>query len=177
MKTAIDIEKIVAADRDHLVHPLFHPDDQKDPFVWVKGEGATLRTADGREFIDGLSALWNVSAGHGRKDLAEAAARQMEQLAFMSGYIGNTNIPAVELSEKLASLCYPSIQHFFFTSGGAESNESAFKTARFFWITQGKPEKIKIISREYGYHGVTLAAMSATGLPAFCETVAKVPKR
>jgi adenosylmethionine-8-amino-7-oxononanoate aminotransferase len=165
--TPTDIEKIKASDHAHLVHPLFHPSDQKDPFVWVKGEGAILYSADGRQFIDGLSGLWNVSAGHGRKELAQAAARQMEQLAFVSGYVGATNVPAVKLAEKLASLTYPSIQHFFFTSGGGESNESAFKTARFFWITQGKPEKTKIISREFGYHGVTIAAMSATGLPVF----------
>jgi adenosylmethionine-8-amino-7-oxononanoate aminotransferase len=165
--TTIDIEKIKAADYAHLIHPLFHPNDQKDPFVWVKGEGAILHSADGRQFIDGLSGLWNVSAGHGRKELAQAAARQMEQLAFVSGYVGATNIPAVQLAEKLASLTYPSIQHFFFTAGGGESNESAFKTARFFWITQGKPEKTKIISREFGYHGVTIAAMSATGIPVF----------
>jgi adenosylmethionine-8-amino-7-oxononanoate aminotransferase len=164
---AIDVQKIVASDRDHLIHPLFHPNDQNNPFVWVEGRGAILKSADGREYIDGLSGLWNVSAGHGRKELADAAARQMERLAFVSGYVGATNLPAVELAEKLATLCYPSIKHFFFTSGGAESNESAFKTARFFWINQGKPEKTKIISREFGYHGVTIAAMSATGLPVF----------
>jgi len=163
----IDIEKIRAADEDHLVHPLFHPSEQKNPFIWVKGEGAILHSADGRTFIDGLSGLWNVSAGHGRKELAHAAAVQMENLAFVSGYIGATHPTSVQLAERLSKLCYPSIQRFFFTSGGAESNESAFKTARFFWIAQGKPEKTKIISREYGYHGVTLAAMSATGLPAF----------
>src|SRR5688572_17883189 len=167
MNTAIDIQKIIAADHEHLIHPLFHPNDQKNPFVWVQGEGAILKNADGREFIDGLSGLWNVSAGHGRKELAQVAARQMEQLAFVSGYVGNTNVPAVHLAEKLASLCYSSIQHFFFTSGGAESVETAFKTARFFWITQGRPDKIKIIGRDFGYHGVTMAAMSATGLPGF----------
>ena len=91
----------------------------------------------------------------------------MEQLAFVSGYVGATNVPAVQLAEKLAALAYPSINHFFFTAGGGESNETAFKTARFFWITQGKPEKTKIISRDFGYHGVTMAAMSATGLPIF----------
>jgi adenosylmethionine-8-amino-7-oxononanoate aminotransferase len=165
--TAIDIEKIKAADYAHLVHPLFHPSEQKDPFVWVKGEGSILHSADGNQYIDGLSGLWNVSLGHGRKDLAKAAADQMEQLAFVSGYVGATNVPAVQLAEKLASITYPSINHFFFTAGGGESNESAFKTARFFWITQGKPEKTKIISRMFGYHGVTMAAMSATGLPIF----------
>jgi adenosylmethionine-8-amino-7-oxononanoate aminotransferase len=164
---AINVDKIVQADQDHLIHPLFHPNEQNNPYVWVEGKGAILKAADGREYIDGLSGLWNVSAGHGRKELADAAARQMERLAFVSGYIGATNVPAVELAAKLSSLCYPSIKHFFFTSGGAESNESAFKTARFFWINQGKPEKTKIISRDFGYHGVTIAAMSATGLPVF----------
>jgi adenosylmethionine-8-amino-7-oxononanoate aminotransferase len=91
----------------------------------------------------------------------------MEQLAFASGYAGNTNIPAVQLAEKLTELCYPSINHFFFTSGGGESNDSAIKTARFFWISQGRPEKIKVISRENGYHGVTIGSMSATGMPAY----------
>ena len=89
-----DLQKIIKSDSDHLVHPLFHPDDQKEPFVWVKGEGAILHSADGREFIDGLSCLWNVNVGHGRRELAQAAARQMEQLAFASGYTGNTNIVA-----------------------------------------------------------------------------------
>ena len=114
-----------------------------------------------------MSCLWNVNAGHGRKELAQAAARQMEQLAYASGYTGNTNIPAVQLAEKLASICYPGIQRFYFTSGGAEATDSAIKTARFFWNSQGKTGKKKIISREHGYHGVTLAAMSATGIPAY----------
>src|SRR4051812_15727217 len=130
----MNIEQIKDADYAHLIHPLFHPVDQRDPFVWVKGEGAMLHTADGRQLIDGLSGLWNVALGHGRKDLAKAAAQQMETLGFMSGYIGGTNVPAVQLAEKLAALCYPSINHFFFTSGGAESNDTAFKTAWFFWI-------------------------------------------
>ena len=163
----VDIQKIIKADQDYLVHPLYHPNDAKEPFVWVKGEGAKLRTADGREFIDGLACLWNVTLGHGRKELAQAAARQMEQVAFVSAYTGHTNIPAVQLAEKLAQRCYPSINHFFFASGGGEANDSAIKTARFFWITQGRPEKMKIISREHAYHGVTMGAMSATGIPSY----------
>src|SRR5688572_13580444 len=100
----IDIEKLIAADHSYLVHPLFHPNDQKTPFVWVQGEGSILRTADGKDYIDGLSCLWNVNVGHGRKELAQAAARQMEQLAFASCYTGNTNVPAVKLAEKLSML-------------------------------------------------------------------------
>ena len=167
MTLAVDLQRIIDSDHDHLIHPLFHPNDQKEPYVWVQGKAATLTAADGREFIDGLSCLWNVNVGHGRKELAQAAARQMEQLAFASGYTGSTTIPAVQLGEKLASLTYPSIQRFFFACGGGEANDSAIKTVRFFWITQGKPEKMKIIAREHGYHGVTLASMSATGISAY----------
>lgn len=163
----IDLENIVKSDQAHLVHPLFHPNDQKNPIVWVQGEGSTLRAADGREYIDGLACLWNVTLGHGRKELAQAAARQMEQLAFSSSYIGHTNIPAVQLAERLSEKCYPSVNHFFFSSGGGDANDSAIKTARFYWISQGKTEKIKIVGREYGYHGVTMGAMSATGIPAY----------
>jgi putrescine---pyruvate transaminase len=167
MTLAVDLQRIIDSDHEHLIHPLFHPNEQKEPLVWVKGTGSTLHSADGREFIDGLSCLWNVHIGHGRKELAQAAARQMEQLAFASGYTGSTTLPAVQLGEKLASLMYPSIKRFFFTSGGGESTDSAIKTARFFWNSQGKADKTKIISREHAYHGVTLAAMSATGIPAF----------
>jgi len=163
----VDLERIVQADQEHLIHPLHHPNDAKTPFVWVQGEGSTLRTADGREFLDGLACLWNVTLGHGRKELAQAAARQMEQLAFASSYSGQTNIPAVQLAERLSERCYPSVNHFFFASGGGEANDSAIKTARFFWISQGKPEKMKIISREHAYHGVTMGAMSATGIPSY----------
>jgi len=163
----VDLEKIIKTDQEHFVHPQFHPNDHKQPFVWVSGEGAKLRSADGREFIDGLACLWNVTLGHGRKELAQAAMRQMEQLAFTTSYIGHTNIPAVQLTEKLSQRCYPSINHFFFSSGGGDANDSAIKTARYYWNVQGKPEKYKIISREFGYHGVTLGAMNATGIPTF----------
>ena len=159
--------RLIERDRSHLIHPLHNPLHQAAGHVWVKGKGAVLTDADGKEYLDGLSGLWNVSLGHGRKDLAAAGARQMEELAYVSGYVGATTVPAVQLAEKLASLVYPSINHFFFTAGGGESVETAFKTARFFWITQGKPEKTKIISRDFAYHGVTMAAMSATGLPIF----------
>jgi putrescine---pyruvate transaminase len=163
----MDLEKIVRSDQEHLIHPLYHPNDAKHPFVWVKGEGSTLRAADGKEYIDGLAGLWNVTLGHGRKELAQAASRQMELLAFTSSYTGHTNIPAIQLAERLSEKCYKSVNHFFFASGGGEANDSAIKTARFFWISQGKQEKLKIIGREFGYHGVTMGSMSATGLPAY----------
>ncbi|HXD23153.1 MAG TPA: aspartate aminotransferase family protein [Gemmatimonadaceae bacterium] len=154
-------------DRAHLLHPLHHPSAYAKARVWVSGDGATLTDSTGREYIDGLSGLWNVNVGHGRRELGEAALAQMSTLAFSSAYAGGTNEPAIELADKLSALMYPSINTFFFTSGGAEASETSFKTARFYWKAVGKPGKFKVISRMRAYHGVTLAAMSATGLPAF----------
>lgn len=154
-------------DRAHLLHPLHHPSAYANARVWVSGQGSMLTDSTGREYIDGLSGLWNVNVGHGRTELGEVARAQMGTLAFTSAYAGGTNERAIELADKLSALMYPSINTFFFTSGGAEASETSFKTARFYWKAAGKPGKFKVISRMRAYHGVTLAAMSATGLPAF----------
>lgn len=154
-------------DQAHLLHPLHHPSAYASARVWVSGDGALIKDSTGREYIDGLSGLWNVNVGHGRHELADAARHQMATLAFHSAYAGSTNEPAIALAERLSALVYPSINTFFFTSGGAEATESSIKTARFYWKALGKPDKIKVMSRHRAYHGLTLAAMSATGLPAF----------
>ncbi len=155
---------LLERDREHLVHPLHDDRVYPNGHVWVKGEGAVMTDADGGQYIDGLAGLWNVVAGHGRRELAEAAASQMGTLAYCSGYIGSSNPNAINLAERLAAMTYPSINRFFFTSGGGEASESSFKMSRSYWKRRGKPKKTKVISRQWGYHGVTLAAMSATGL-------------
>ncbi len=154
-------------DQAHLLHPLHHPSAYATTRVWVSGEGALIRDSNGREYIDGLSGLWNVNVGHGRRELADAASRQMATLAFHSSYAGGSNEPAIALAERLSTLAYPSINTFYFTSGGAEATETSIKTARFYWKAVGQPDKVKVVSRHRAYHGLTLAAMSATGLPAF----------
>ncbi len=163
----MDSRTLIATDLSALVHPLQHPADHQAPVVFVEGRGAVLRDADGREYLDGLACLWNVNVGHGRTELADAAAAQMRRLAYASAYVGYTNEPAVRLAERLLTRAYPNLSGVYFTTGGAESNETAFKLARYFWRRQGHPTKTKIISRIHGYHGLTLAAMSATGMPAF----------
>jgi putrescine aminotransferase len=154
-------------DQAHLIHSLHNHAYQEDAHVWVSGSGAVLVDENGKEYLDALAGLWNVIVGHGRSELGHAAARQMSRLGYASSYSGSTNRPAIELAERLAALCYPRINRFFFTCGGAEANESAFKTARFYWKLAGKPTKTQIISRTWGYHGTTLAAMSATGLTSY----------
>ena len=165
--TTAEIAERVAADRRHLLHPLHHPTSVASPKIWVEGHGAIIKDADGREYIDGLSGLWNVNVGHGRARAGRGRQAQMSTLAYHSAYAGGTNHPAIELAERLSTLAYPSINTFFFTSGGAEASDTSFKTARFYWKARGKPDKVKVISRLRAYHGLTMAAMSATGLGAF----------
>ncbi len=166
MSSAPDADDL-RRDQAHVIHPLHSRASAEQAHVWVSGYGAVLVDENGREYLDALAGLWNVLVGHGRIELAHAASRQMSRLGFASAYAGSTNRPAIELAERLAALCYPRINRFFFTCGGAEANESAFKTARFFWRLAGKPDKTRIISLAHGYHGTTLAAMSATGLPNY----------
>lgn len=162
--TSSETSRHLSSDMRHLVHSLHNRKLQQGGHLWVRGEGSYLYDADGKRFIDALSGLWNVVAGHGRRELVQAAADQMSQLAYCSSYSGSTNLPAIRLGEELARITYPKINRFFFTSGGGESTEAAVKTARYFWKLKGHPEKTKVISRILGYHGTTLAAMSATGM-------------
>ena len=159
--------ELVRTDQEHLIHPLHHPVDNAEPVIYVRGRGAIIQDIHGREYLDGLSGLWNVNAGHGRAELAEAAAAQMKELAYFSSYAGSSNIPAIRLADRLIELAYDNMQAVFFASGGAEANESALKTARFYWKAQGKPEKTQVIARQQAYHGVTLQAMSATKMGAY----------
>src|SRR5207249_2501685 len=89
------------------------------------------------------------------------------RLAYCSGYSGLASAPAAELAARLAGMAAPRLNTTFFTCGGAEANESAFKVARSYWKRKRHPEKVKIIGREHGYHGTTLATMSATGVEAY----------
>ena len=158
---------LLALDRAHLLHPQHEGTACDAAHVWVKGDGVFLTDTDGRRYLDGMAGLWNVTAGHGRTELADAACDQMIELAFASAYAGSSHPRAIELAERLAAVMYPSINRFFFTSGGAESNETAIKIARSYWKRRDRPAKTKVISLTLGYHGVTLAAMSASGLDAY----------
>src|SRR5713226_9680338 len=83
--------ELVRADREYLIHPLHHPVDNGNTLIYVRGCGVTVQDIDGKEYLDGLSGLWNVNVGHGRHELAEAAAGQMRELAYFSGYVGASN--------------------------------------------------------------------------------------
>jgi len=113
----VEAAQLIKDDQDHLIHPLHHPSDHLEPMVYVRGRGAVLTDVQGREYIDGLAGLWNVNVGHGRTELADAAANQIRELAYFSAYSGSSNIPAIELASKLMTIAYKNMQGVFFTSG------------------------------------------------------------
>src|SRR5947199_2543238 len=96
--------ELVRSDQEHLIHPLHHPVDNANTVIYVRGRGVIIEDIDGHEYIDGLSGLWNVNVGHGRAELAEAAAAQMKELAYCSGFVGSSNIPSIALAERLLEL-------------------------------------------------------------------------
>src|SRR6266478_7944595 len=98
---ALTTSELLDVDRKHLIHPLHHPVDHSEPIVYVRGRGATVEDINGRKYLDGLSGLWNVNVGHGRAELADAAAAQMKELAFFSAYAGSSNLPAINLAARL----------------------------------------------------------------------------
>src|SRR5919202_4056780 len=112
----VDVDRLLQADREHLIHPLYHPSDHARPLVVVKGEGAEIIDAGGKRYFDALSGLWNVHVGHGREELADAAAQQMATLAFNNNYTGFTNEPSIRLAEKLIELAYPNLHAVYFTT-------------------------------------------------------------
>lgn len=130
-----------------------------------RGEGCYLYDIDGKRYLDGLSGLFTVQVGHGRQELAEAAATQAARLSYFPLW-SYAHPPAIELATRLAELAPGNLNRVFFTSGGSESVESAWKLARTYFKLIGQPLRTKVISRNTAYHGTTLGALSITGVPA-----------
>jgi adenosylmethionine-8-amino-7-oxononanoate aminotransferase len=143
--------------------------------VLERGEGPYVFDTRGRRYLDGLSSLFCCQIGYSYGDeLAEVAADQMRRLAFNTNW-GTAHPPAIELAEKLAELAPGSLRHVFFTSGGSESVEAAWKIARQYHVFNGEPQRTKAIARETAYHGVTLGALSFTGVQPFKEPFGPPP--
>ncbi|BCJ58472.1 aspartate aminotransferase family protein [Micromonospora endophytica] len=130
----------------------------------VRGEGAYVWDAQGRRYLDGLAGLFVVNAGHGRTELAEAAAKQAGELAYFPLW-SYAHPTAVELAERIAALTPGDLNRVFFTTGGSEAVETAWKLARAYFKRTGKPTKHKVVSRYIAYHGTSMGALSITGLP------------
>lgn len=133
--------------------------------VIMRGEGAYIWDDAGRRYLDGLSGLFTVQLGHGRAELADAAAAQARELAFFPVW-SYAHPKAIQLAERLAALAPGDLNRVFFTSGGGEAVETAWKLAKQFFRLTGKPGKYKVISRSVAYHGTPHGALSLTGIPA-----------
>jgi len=161
-----DYDHLQQAAKDHLwMHFTRHDSYREaDVPVMVRGEGAYLFDAKGKRYLDGLAGLFVSQLGHGRSDLADAAAAQAKELAFMPLW-SYAHPSAIELAAKVASYAPGDLNRVFFTSGGGEAVETAWKLAKNYFKLTGKPMKHKVISRTIAYHGTTAGALSITGLP------------
>ncbi|MDJ0416392.1 MULTISPECIES: aspartate aminotransferase family protein [Rhodococcus] len=157
--------QLEAAARRHLWGHFSRHGQNITPPIITRGEGARIWDAAGKSYLDGLSGLFVVQAGHGRTELAEAAAKQAEQLAFFPLWSYATP-PAIELAERLAGYAPGDLNRVFFTTGGGEAVESAWKLAKQYFKKVGKPGKHKVISRSIAYHGTPQGALAITGIPA-----------
>jgi putrescine aminotransferase len=153
-------------DAKHHIHPFTDTNalNKKGVRVIVKADGIYLYDSEGKRLIDGMSGLWCVNIGYGQTELAEAAAEAMKQLPYYNAFFQTTNPYATELAAKLASLLPKGLDRILFANSGSEANDTALKLIRYYWNLQGKPQKKIHISREFAYHGVTMAAASLSGL-------------
>ena len=161
------VNSLEAKDIHNHFHPYTNPKVLKEtgPHVISRGDGIYVYDNSGKKFIEGMSGLWCASLGFSEKQLADAALKQMNTLPFYHSFAGKVPDVSAELSEKLVSISPKNLEKVFFCSSGSEANDTAIKIVWYYHHAIGCPEKKKIISRKRGYHGVTMAAGSLTGLP------------
>jgi putrescine aminotransferase len=153
-------------DAAHYLHPFTDHKAlaSKGARVITRAEGVYLYDSDGRRILDGMSGLWCVAMGYGRRDLVEAAYRQMLELPYYNSFFQCANPPAIDLARLLVELTPPQFKHVFFTGSGSEANDTMVRMVRRYWDLMGQPERQIIISRWNGYHGSTMAGASLGGM-------------
>ena len=160
---------LVELDRAHLIHPVasWRGHEAAGVRVLASGKGATVTDATGRTLVDGFAGLWCVNAGYGQETIVEAAARQMRQLPYATGYFSLGSEPAIRLAARLAELAPGDLDHVYFTLGGSDAVDSTVRFVRYYQQARGKPEKDQFISVAQGYHGSSTVGAGLTALPAF----------
>lgn len=155
-------------DAAHLVHPVTEPRKmaEEGPRIVTEGDGWWITDDRGNRIIDGFAGLWCVAVGHGRPEIAEAIARQLATLEYATTFHGQSHPVAIDLAERLTGMFPPEwgLAHVMFSSGGSEANETNFKLVRMYWALRGEDRRKTIVARNHGYHGLTIATMSATGI-------------
>jgi putrescine aminotransferase len=168
---AYDTAALQREDSSHYLHPFT---DHKalaavGSRVMVRGEGIYIWDTEGKKVLDGMSGLWCVNVGYGRKELADAAYRQMMQLPFYNSFFNTANVPAIKLATALTEVAPAGFQHVFFTGSGSEGNDTIVRMVRRYWDIEGQPQRKTIISRHNAYHGSTVAGASLGGMRGMHE--------
>jgi putrescine---pyruvate transaminase len=155
-------------DTAHHLHPFTNHLEMQPSGTHIlkEGKGVWLKDEQGRHLLDGLAGLWCVNVGYGRREIIDAVTQQMERLCYYPSFFNSTTEPAIKLATRLSDLAPGRLRHAMFSNSGSEANETALKLIRGYWKIKGQPKRTKIMSREFAYHGVTLATTSMTGLPS-----------
>ncbi len=166
LKELYDTAAIQKLDTAHYMHPFTDHQalGEKGARVMVRGEGIYLWDSEGNKILDGMSGLWCVNVGYGRKSISDAVYRQMETLPFYNSFFNTTNVPAVLLANKLSAISPPQFNHVYFTGSGSEANDTNLRMVRRYWDVLGFKERHTIISRHNSYHGSTVAGASLGGM-------------
>ncbi|MEO9777908.1 MAG: aspartate aminotransferase family protein [Sedimentitalea sp.] len=162
---------LVELDRQHLVHPVssFQGHEARGVRVLKSGNGARVTDVEGRELIDGFAGLWCVNAGYGHQSVVDAAAKQMSELPYATGYFDLGAEAPIRLAAELAERAPGDLNHVFFTLGGSDAVDSTIRYIRYYWYARNQPKRDQFISVDQGYHGSTTIGSGLTGLPAFHE--------
>lgn len=157
---------LVDADR-HLLHPFtaIQEHEANGPHIIERAGGIHIFDADGNQYIDAMAGLWCVNVGYGRSEIGDAMAEQVKKLSYYHSFMSLANGPSIELAEKLTAMAPGNLNHAFFCNSGSEANDTHVKMVWYYNNLRGKPEKKKFIARYGAYHGVTVAAISLSGLP------------
>jgi len=163
--------ELQALDAAHHMHPFTKAKGlaARGARVITRAKGVYLTDSEGHEILDGMSGLWCVNVGYGRKELAEAAARQMQELPYYNTFFMTTHVPAIALAAKIAELAPGDLNHVFFAGSGSEANDTNIRLVRQYWALKGKPSKHILISRKNGYHGSTMGGGSLGGMKPMHE--------
>ncbi len=161
-----ELKSLQQKDKDHHLHPFTdHLQlSKKGTRVITRGEGVYIWDSEGHQILDAMSGLWCVNLGYGRKDLAQAAYEQMEELPYYNNFFQCTHPPAIELSSLLGEISPKGMDHVFFTSSGSEAIDTVVRMVRYYWSLLGKPNKKIILARNNAYHGSTVAGASLGGM-------------
>jgi len=160
---------LIELDRAHLIHPVasWRGHEAAGVRLLTSAKGATVTDAEGRHLLDGFAGLWCVNAGYGQPSIVEAAARQMQELAYATGYFGLGSEPPIRLAARLAEMAPGDLNHVYFTLGGSDAVDTTIRFVRYYWQARGKPGKEHFLSLEQGYHGSSSTGAGLTALPAF----------